>query len=122
MSHSPQRAGWRGPAAIRQQAKRLRQSETPAECLLWQHLRDRQLAGLKFRRQHPIAGFIADFYCAEQRLIVEIDGAVHDGQAESDAERSRLLELEGYRIIRFRNEEVLGNLAVVLQRITAVCR
>jgi very-short-patch-repair endonuclease len=90
---------------------------TPAEQLLWQALKGKQLNGLKFRRQHPLGSFIADFFCAEHKLIIELDGAVHKQQTEYDDARTHKLEEFGYRVIRFRNQEVSANLDAVLERI-----
>jgi very-short-patch-repair endonuclease len=75
--------------AVRQQAKELRKSMTNAEELLWQRLRNRNWRGLKFRRQCPIGPFIADFYCAQFRLVIEIDGGIHERQREADQARSQ---------------------------------
>jgi very-short-patch-repair endonuclease len=94
---------------------------TPAERLLWRHVRNRRLGGPKFRRQHPLGRFIADFYCAAQRLVVEIDGDALAGQTEYDAVRTEVLEERGYRVIRFRNEEVLRDVAGVLSAIQDAC-
>ena len=94
---------------------------TPAEKLLWSRLRSKQLNGLKFRRQHPLGPFIADFYCAAHRLVVEVDGDIHDLQAERDAARTEQFEQHGYRVIRFRNEQVLNNIEDVLTAIKAAC-
>ena len=105
---------------IRARAQELRRHPTRAEAVLWQGLRAHRLGGLKFRRQHPIGRFVADFYCHSQRLIIEIDGDVHD--KERDAARSEYLEDRGYRIIRFRNEEVLDNMDRVLSAIRSACR
>src|SRR5262245_37431680 len=82
---------------------------TEAERRLWQILRLRQTDGRRFRRQVPIGPFIADFVCHEARLIVEIDGGQHDPSSEADASRTRFLEGEGYRVLRFWNNEVLEN-------------
>jgi very-short-patch-repair endonuclease len=106
---------------IRQRARQLRQNATDAERRLWQVLRGRKANGLKFRRQHPIARFIVDFYCAEHRLVVELDGGVHDGRAEPDNVRTAYLESLGYRVLRFRNEEVTTRMATVLEAIVAAC-
>jgi len=76
---------------------------TEAESLLWERLRGRRLGGYKFRRQHPLGPFIADFYCAESHLVVEIDGDIHDRQVEQDQARTNQFELYGYRVIRFEN-------------------
>jgi very-short-patch-repair endonuclease len=109
----------RALSPIQQRARELRQEMTPAEKLLWQRLRNRQLAGLKFRRQHPLDRFIVDFYCAAARLIVEIDGPIHDFQPERDSARTAELEQKGYRLIRFQNEQVLNDLETVLTAIQA---
>jgi very-short-patch-repair endonuclease len=87
----------------------LRRDMTEAEKRLWQILRSRQTEGYRFRRQVPIGGFIADFVCHAARLIVEIDGAQHDLSSEAEASRTRFLEAEGYRVLRFWNNEVLDN-------------
>jgi very-short-patch-repair endonuclease len=94
-------------------AKRLRSIQTPAEQLVWSLLRDRRLAGLKFRRQFPIGPYIADFYCHEVKLVVELDGDSHEKTADEDAERTRYLETRGLRILRVQNAEVLSDLESV---------
>ena len=94
---------------------------TPAETILWEKLRGRRLNGYKFRRQHPLGQFIADFCCSSARLIVELDGAVHDAQQEYDHERTLQFESFGYRVIRFNNDEVIRNLDQVLERIANAC-
>jgi len=90
---------------------------TAAEWRLWQALRVRQLGGLKFRRQHPVGPFVLDFYCPAGKLVIELDGGVHDEQAEQDEARTQHLESYGYRVLRFRNEEVFADLPAVLDRI-----
>ena len=89
-----------------QRAKDLRRQMTEEERLLWKRLRTHRLAGLHFRRQQIIDGFIVDFYCHTAGFIVEVDGPVHDQQAEYDAERDRILAARDLRILRIRNEEV----------------
>jgi very-short-patch-repair endonuclease len=86
---------------------------------LWRVLRNRAVNGLKFRRQHPLHGFVLDFYCPEVGLCVELDGGVHDEPdvREHDAARGAHLEARGIRVLRFRNDEVLQDLPTVLQRI-----
>jgi len=101
-------------------ARELRTRQTPAEALLWDALRSRRLAGLKFRRQHPIGPFVADFCCPERRLIVEVDGGIHDAQFDHDAEREALLITAGYRVLRIRNEAILDALPSVLEQIREV--
>jgi very-short-patch-repair endonuclease len=94
----------------RDRAPALRQQMTEAEKRIWQILRLRQIDGRRFRRQVPLGRYIADFVCYEARLIIEIDGGQHDASAPQEAERSRFLQGEGYRILRFWNNEVLSNL------------
>jgi very-short-patch-repair endonuclease len=98
-------------------ARKLRQAQTNAERRMWMLLRDRRLSGCKFRRQHPLGPYIADFCCPEVRLIIELDGGHHASNQNADATRSLVLETQGYRVLRFWNNEVLGNTAGVLQRI-----
>src|SRR6266550_3664766 len=101
----------------RPRARTLRQNMTEAERRVWQILRSHQMHGYKFRRQVPIGRYIADFVCHEARLIVEIDGGQHDRSSPREAERSEFLQNEGYRILRFWNNEVLANLDGVHQTI-----
>ncbi len=91
-------------------ARNLRRKMTEAELKLWNALRDRQLAGHKFRRQHPIGPYVADFYCEAKRLIVEVDGGQHTTNKQADAERTEWLKTRSYRVIRFWNSDVLTNL------------
>lgn len=96
-------------------ARRLRANMTEAERLLWQRLRNRQLSGLKFRRQWTLGSYVVDFFCWEAKLIVEVDGGQHN--PEVDAVRTAWLKHQGYRVIRFWNNDVLGNIAGVLEAI-----
>lgn len=91
-------------------ARTLRQNMTEAERRVWQILRSHRISGYKFRRQVPIGSYIADFVCHEARLIVEIDGSQHARLLPREGARSEFLENEGYRILRFWNNEVLANL------------
>lgn len=102
-------------------AREMRRPQTPAEATLWRALRNRQI-GFKFRRQHPIDRFIIDFYCAEVKLLVEIDGQSHLelDQQEYDKARTEYLENLGYRVIRFTNDDVRYNLKVVASEILQV--
>ena len=95
----------------------LRREMTPAEQRLWTALRNRQLNGLKFRVQHAIGPFILDFCCPSCRLVIEVDGDIHDLQQERDQARTEQLISYGYRVIRFRNEEIMNDLRPVLARI-----
>ncbi len=102
---------------LREKVRALRRNMTPPERILWSRLRRRQLLGRKFRCQHVVAGFIADFACLSPKLIIEIDGEIHDELRDLDAERAKLLRGLGFRILRIRNEAVLMDLPAVLQRI-----
>ena len=106
---------------IQQRARELRRRATEAEKILWERLRNRRLRGLKFRRQHPLGPYIVDFYCAAHRLVVEIDGPIHALQQEKDALRAQYLNMYGYRVLRFTNEEVLQDIETVLRRILEAC-
>ena len=97
-----------------QNARRLRRDSTDTERRLWAVLRDRRLAGYRFRRQHPIGKFIVDFACTKHRLIVEADGAQHS-DSKADQRRTALLEGEGWRVVRFWDNEVLTNTEGVIE-------
>ena len=107
------------PPEILQRARELRHDETDAENLLWSLLRNRQLGIYKFRRQHPLGSYILDFYCHEARLAIELDGRQHseESQKPRDKERTKNLEAEGIRVIRFWNHEVLSETDSVLESI-----
>lgn len=102
---------------LRTVARQMRTEPTPAEDLLWQRLRGRQLCGYKSRRQHTLDRFIVDFCCPSVGLIVEVDGDVHRLQVEADQEREADLTNLGFRVIRFTNEQVSEQIDWVLQRI-----
>ena len=111
----------RTSANVQVRARELRKQMTPAEHILWTRLRNRQLGGYKFRRQHPLGPYIADFYCAERRLVIELDGSVHAEQQEYDEMRSGQFEEYGYQVIRFKNAEVESELEYVLMEILKAC-
>ncbi len=94
-----------------------RHEPTRAENKFWQQVRGRKLCGLKFRRQHPIERFIVDFFCSEVRLVVEIDGPIHDYTVEEDKIRQAFLESLALRVLRFTNEEVLLSTDAVLNKV-----
>ena len=98
-------------------AKILRENMTIYENLLWKRLKQKQVARLRFRRQHPVDFFIADFYCHEARLVVEIDGEIHNYQRERDDGRSAEMEKYFIKVIRFINSEVKKNIDDVINRI-----
>ncbi len=120
-THPSQReeSGVRVTQRMTEIARQLRKEQTKSEEILWQALRNRKLDGRKFRRQHPIAPFVVDFFCAEEKLIVEVDGSVHDSpeQQALDAERQSLLESLGLRFLRLRAEAVENNLSECLESI-----
>ena len=93
-----------------ERARELRHEVGDAEKLVWRLLCDRQLAGCKFRRQHPIGPYFADFACVARKLVVEIDGEHHVFQTEADARRTELTERKGWRVIRFWANEVVSNI------------
>ncbi len=107
-------------------ARRLRKAQTPAERILWDALRNRRLEGRKFLRQHPIlvesqdkeTFFVADFYCAAEHLLVELDGAIHKSQRVHDRERDAVLAGLGYRVLRIKNQGVEEDLGGALLTIT----
>jgi very-short-patch-repair endonuclease len=112
------------PGAAREkleQARRMRRAATPAEATLWQALRGNRLCGLHFRRQQLIAGFIVDFYCHAVTLAIEVDGPIHGGSADYDAERDMILAAHGVRVLRVSNDDVLQRLSETLKRIAETC-
>jgi very-short-patch-repair endonuclease len=100
-------------------ARQLRRDQTEAEKVLWRHLRAHRLEGLKIVRQRPIDRYIVDFYCHTLRLVIEVEGSIHETPAQQarDSERFADLEGKGHRVLRFSNEEVLENLGFVLNEI-----
>ena len=105
--------------AWKERRKDLRNEGTAAEAVLWKALKHRQILGKKFRRQHGIGPYIVDFYCAESRLILELDGAPHYSPVEDEYEerRTRYLQNLGLKIIRFENREIADNLDGVIETI-----
>jgi len=99
-----------------EKAKEMRANPTPAEAVLWKQLKGKKTK-LKFRQQHLIADFIVDFVCLTRKLIIEVDGKIHDYQLEKDDARTKVLEESGFKVIRFKNEEVIGNIDNVLSKI-----
>lgn len=103
-------------------ARQLRQRQTFAEKMLWALVRNRRLGGYKFMRQAVVDRYIVDFVCQSAKVIVELDGPVHEGREEQDADRARILELCGYLVLRFRNERVLADPGGTADEILAVLR
>ena len=102
-------------------ARDLRKKSTDAERLLWRHLRARQLEGVKFRRQQPLGDYIVDFVCLERRIVIEVDGGQHMSAREKDSERDKWLVEQGFRVLRFWNNEVFKNTDGVLEKIRESC-
>jgi very-short-patch-repair endonuclease len=98
-------------------ARSFRKKPTEAEKLLWRHLRAKRLGGLRFRRQQPIGNYIVDFVCFEKRLIIEVDGGQHATQKEKDIERDKWFSEQGFRVLRFWNNEVLRDISIVMELI-----
>ena len=104
---------------LKPRRKDLRNNLTPAEAILWKALKAGQLDNRKFRRQHSIGNFIVDFYCPTEKLIIEVDGKIHDDYSVSlhDAQRSEFLISHGFKVLRIENEDVYDNIEGVLQEI-----
>ena len=109
--------GYTRPTA---RSRELRADQTDAERKLWSHLSARQVAGTRFNRQFPIGPFIGNFVSRGAKLVVEVDGGQHAISAEDDAARTRYMEAQGYRVIRFWNNDVLGNIEGVVAEIERV--
>ena len=102
---------------IFERAKELRKNMTSAELKLWERLKNNQLGGFRFKAQHPIDRFIVDFYCHKARLVIELDGGIHNNQVEYDQNRTVELEKFELKIIRFTNKEVETDIESVLKQI-----
>ncbi len=96
-------------------ARNLRQNQTKAESKFWRYVSNRQLNGLKFKRQVPMGTYIVDFVCHDNKVIVELDGGQHAEQVEQDQLRTNDLQRRGYQVIRYWNHDVLGNIEGVMQ-------
>jgi len=107
-------------SGLGERARELRKKQTPAEQLLWEILRDRQLLGFKFRRQHQFGDYILDFYCHEAKLAVELDGAVHEQRPEKDAKRDAYLKSQGIQVLRISNNTLLRTTTSALEQIAAL--
>ena len=111
---------WKGASPqIFSNAKKLRENQTEAEEKLWLAVKDNQIGGYKFRRQHPLNIYVADFYCHAFKLVIEIDGEYHLNEEQQllDKKRTADLEFQGLAIIRFTNEEIMLKLPEVIDRI-----
>lgn len=105
------------PRVLLEKARELRKQQTPAEEILWECLRDRRLLNLKFRRQHNIGQYIADFYCHELKLVIELDGGIHQQTALRDQDRDRWMQEHSIQVLRFKNEQIFTNLENILAEI-----
>jgi very-short-patch-repair endonuclease len=101
-------------------AGELRLESTPAEKKLWEHLRGSKLDGVRFRRQHAIGNYIVDFVSVKKKLIIELDGTHHLEQTEYDTERTRYLESQGYKVVRFWNDQVEKEMDGIIQELAAI--
>ena len=95
------------PLERRELCREMRKRQTPAEEFFWELVRDRRFCRLKFRRQHPLGSFVADFYCPELRLVVELDGGVHQNQKGRDQARDQAIYQRGVRVLRIKNADIL---------------
>jgi very-short-patch-repair endonuclease len=112
---------WKVSSTLRANARALRRNSTDAERILWSELRGHRLQGIGFRRQAPIAHYIADFVCHAAKLVIELDGGQHfsnDGEI-ADVQRSAVIEARGFKVLRFSNHDVMTNRVGVLETITA---
>ena len=102
---------------IKSKAKELRKNMTESEKTLWSYIRNKQMNGLHFRRQHPYGIYILDFYCFKANLVIEIDGMIHLKRSDYDMERTKYLESSGLKVIRFNNKDIKNRLEWVLDKI-----
>lgn len=107
------------PNYVKGLAKDLRKEQTEAEGLLWQKLRGKRLNGVKFNRQCPIGRYIADFYCSEANLVIEVDGGIHEEENQKLYDEIRQKDIEGRNmtVLRFSNEEIISDIEAVLQKV-----
>jgi very-short-patch-repair endonuclease len=110
------------PGYIFDLCRRLRKRQTKAERLLWECLRAKRLNGMKFRRQHPLGRYIADFYCPEAHLVIELDGKIHQikDQKEYDGSRQEVIGMRGIRVLRIKNEEIEQDIESVIRKVLSL--
>lgn len=113
---------FRAKSGTLETSRLLRKNMTDSEKILWERLKGKQVLGLKFRRQHPIDIYIADFYCHEARLVIEIDGEIHKSQTDYDDGREAEIEKYNLKLIRFSNDEVMSEIDMVINRIRAIIK
>ena len=102
-------------------AREMRHHSAPAERILWSKLRGCRLQGFRFRRQQPMGSYVADFYCAECRLVIELDGDSHSDQVDYDRRRDEWMSAQGLLVLRYPNPEIFDNLHNVLEAILLAC-
>ena len=107
------------PHYVIQLAQKMRKDMTASEKRLWLKLRNKQVGGLRFRKQHPIGRYIADFYCHELKLVIELDGTIHDERKEYDENRDTFLKAGEYTVLRFNNNEIEDSIDDVMDKIRA---
>ena len=112
---------WEKKQILKERAKEFRKKLTPQEKILWQALRQKKLGGYYFRRQYVIGPFIVDFCCVRNKVVVEVEGSVHEHHKEYDQQRARWLRTKGYTVLRFPNSKVEKNLDTVLSEIMRAC-
>ncbi len=115
--HGPYRSHYKTWQHLKAPARAMRHEPTPAESILWETVRDRRLSGYKFRRQYTIGRFIVDFVCLERKLIIEVDGEIHQLQVGEDQVRQGYVESQGFKTLRFANASVINDLAAVEEQI-----
>jgi len=108
---------YESPNYLKEVVLKLRKNQTPSEEIMWEVLRWKQLAWLKFRRQHPFGRYIADFFCSKEKIVIEIDGKIHDNQKEYDDIRESIIEQYWVKILRFSNDQISNNLEEILEEI-----
>ena len=110
--------------SVFEKAKYLRENMTQAEKILWERLKNKQILGLRFKPQHPINQFIVDFYCHRIRIVIELDGEIHDKKEIKEYDINREWEIENYNIeiLRFKNYQILEEIEQVLNKINIVCK
>jgi very-short-patch-repair endonuclease len=122
LDQPPNRTRLQRSDGLKQRARQLRQVMTPPERRLWEILRDRRLGGFKFRRQHPIGPYVADHYCSECGLVVELDGTSHESTGQQDTERTEYLESQGVKVVRVMNDDLLHHPDAVATLILRTCK
>lgn len=123
MTENPERKMFYGAEPITFiRARNLRESMTNAEIMLWEKLRNNQLLGFRFKAQHPVDCFIADFYCHKAKLVIEVDGKIHDKKTGYDKDRTAHLNSLGIVVLRFKNEEIEKDVGQVIEKIITVLK